>query len=229
MSSALRGKSPSNRDYPTSDGRPVAETDFHRDLLLDLIETLQHYYAHDEQVYVSGNLLVYYVPGERFRYVSPDVFVVKGVPKGHRLNFLTWEEGKGPDVVIELTSSSTRDEDLKDKFMLYEQFLRVPEFFLFDPLNNYLDPPLCGFRFREGSYHPIRSLKGRLPSRELGLHLERAGKELRLFNPSTGKVLPTVQERIARVERVEAENERLRQEVEQLRRRVRGGNGAQPS
>ncbi len=25
--------------YPTSDGRPIAETDLHRDLMVDLIET----------------------------------------------------------------------------------------------------------------------------------------------------------------------------------------------
>ena len=59
-------------------------------------------------VYVSGNLLVYYVPGDRLRHLSPDVFVAKGVPKRERLNYLMWEEGKGPDVVIELTSSSMR-------------------------------------------------------------------------------------------------------------------------
>ena len=48
------------------------------------------------------------IDGNRRRRIAPDVFVVKGVPKGDRLNYLTWEEGKGPDVVIELTSRSTR-------------------------------------------------------------------------------------------------------------------------
>jgi Uma2 family endonuclease len=221
MSSAVKRKAPSNNDYPTSDGRPMAETDLHRDLMNELIDTLQQYYADDPQTYVSGNLLLFYVPGDRLRHLSPDVFVVKGVPKRPRLNYLTWEEGKVPDVVIELTSSSTRDEDVKDKFMLYERTLRVPEYFLFDPMGDYLDPPLRGYRLRQGSYRAIRAAKGRLSSRVLGLHLERVGKTLRLFDPVAGKLVPTPKERI---EQVEAENERLRQEVEELRRRLRGGN-----
>ncbi len=237
MSSAVRGKPPSNKDYPTSDGRPVAESDFHRNLLFDLVHALEARYADDSQVYVSGSLLVYYVPGERFRYVSPDVFVVKGVPEHDRINYLTWEEGKGPDLVIELTSSSTRYEDVQDKFMLYERTLRVPEYFLFDPMGDYLDPPLRSYRLRQGSYRAIRATKGRLPSRVLGLHLERVGRVLRLFDPATGKLLPTPTESIrqaqvqaeraeARVEHAESEMERLREELEALRRRLGGGNGS---
>jgi len=61
MSSVIPQHTRSN-DYPTTDGRPMAETDLHRDLMVDLIRTLQAYYQADEQVYVSGNLLVFYVP-----------------------------------------------------------------------------------------------------------------------------------------------------------------------
>ncbi len=196
MSSVVRGKAPSNKDYPTSDGRPMAETDLHRKLMHELINTLDAYFASDPTVYVSGNLLLFYIPGDRLRHLSPDVFVVRGVPKRDRLNYLTWEEGKGPDMVIELTSSSTRDEDVKDKFMLYERTLRVPEYFLFDPFGDYLDPPLRGYRLRQGSYHAIRAVKGRLPSRVLGLHLERVGKKLRLFDPLHNRLLPTGEERV---------------------------------
>src|SRR5689334_24521136 len=128
-------------DYPTTDGRPMAETDLHRDLMVDLILTLQAHFA-QEPVYVSGNLLVFYVPGDRRRHLSPDVFVVKGVPKHRRDNYLIWDEGRGPDLVIELTSASTRDEDIGHKMALYRDELRVPEYFLFDPKLDSLDPPL---------------------------------------------------------------------------------------
>ncbi len=30
--------------YPTTDGKPMAETDLHRDLMVALIQTLQYYY-----------------------------------------------------------------------------------------------------------------------------------------------------------------------------------------
>jgi Uma2 family endonuclease len=202
--------------YPTSDGKPMAETDWHRDLMLVLIQVLKAFYARDPRVYVSGNLLIFYVPGNRRKPLAPDVFVVKGVPKHDRPNYLLWEEGKGPDVVIELTSSSTRSEDVKRKFRLYQDALKVPEYFLFDPLGDYLDPPLQGYRLRKGLYEPIRVVKGRLPSQVLGLHLERNGKELRLYDPAAGQWLPTPEERLTRAE---SENARLRQELEEFRRR----------
>src|SRR5262249_31781648 len=109
--------------YPTSDGRPMAETDWHRQSMTDLIETLKAFFFTRPLVYVSGNLLIFYVPGDRLRHLSPDVFVVKGVAKHERPNYVVWEEGKAPDLAIELTSASTRDEDIKDKFTLYQNVL----------------------------------------------------------------------------------------------------------
>lgn len=220
-------------DYPTSDGRPMAETDQHRELMVELIKTLQAWYAADPMVYVTGNLLLFYERGNRRRHLSPDVFVVKGVPKQLRPNYLTWEEGKGPDVVIELTSSSTRHEDVTRKFERYQSTLRVPEYFLFDPLGDYLDPPLRGYRLRQGKYGAIRPVQGRLPSKVLGLHLERHGSQLRLYDPTTKQWLPTTAETIAESDQArrqaeqaqqeaEAETERLRHEVEELRRRLNG-------
>jgi Uma2 family endonuclease len=248
MSTAEHLAVPPKNDYPTSDGRPMAETDRHRVLMLDLIKTLEAHYANNPMVYVSGNLLVYYVRGNKRRHLSPDVFVVKGVPKHERLNYLVWEESKGPDVVIELTSSSTRREDTKKKFDLYQDRLRVPEYFLFDPFGDYLTPPLQGNRLRQGVYAPIKLVAGRLPSKVLGLHLEQQGPSLRLFDPDTELLLPTLDERIARVElgweraelaqqraelaqqqaelallRTQVENERLRREVEDMRRRLGEG------
>ena len=104
--------------YPTSDGRPFAETDWHREIMTDLIEVLKTYYSADPHVYISGNLLVYYVPGNTRRRIAPDVFVVKGMPNHPRPCYLLWEE-KNPNLVIEVTSSSTRSEDMKKKFLLY--------------------------------------------------------------------------------------------------------------
>jgi Uma2 family endonuclease len=251
MATAASTPVPWKNGYPTSDGKPMAETDWHRDLMNVLIQTLQVWYAQQQRVYVSGNLLLFYERGSRRRHVSPDVFVVKGIAKHPRPNYLLWEERKGPDVVIELTSSSTRREDVVGKFRLYQDTLRVKEYFLFDPLGDYLNPSLQGHRLRGGQYHPIRTVAGRLPSRILGLHLERAGRELRLYDPGAERWLPTPLERadaaeaahefaerereIAERERQaaeiarqqsEADNERLRQEMAALRRRLAKGNGA---
>src|SRR3954453_23240268 len=126
--------------YPTSDGKPMAETDTHRRLRNALIEILMAFYQAQPRVYVSGNLLLFYEPGNRRRHVSPDVFVVRGVPHYQRPNYLVWEERRAPQVVIELTSSTTRKEDLRTKFQIYQDKLKVREYFLFHPLGDYLKP-----------------------------------------------------------------------------------------
>jgi Uma2 family endonuclease len=223
----IPAKAAEDLDYPTSDGKPMAETDWHRDLMMALIQTLSAYYADDPRVYVSGNLLVFYEPGNRRRHVSPDVFVVKGVEKRQRPNYLVWEERKGPEMVIELTSSSTRNEDIEDKYELYQDTLRVSEYFLFDPLGDYMRPQLQGYRLDRGRYRPIARKDGRLPSKILGLHLEGSDRDLRLYDPMADKWLPTPQEAAAEAETrarlLEEENERLRRELDDLRRRAPKG------
>jgi Uma2 family endonuclease len=204
-------------DYPTSDGRPMAETDWHRDLMTALIAMLKIRYAKVRRAYVSGNLLLYYVPGNKRRHVAPDVFVVRGISKRKRLYYLLWEEGKSPEMIIELTSKSTRKEDVDTKFMLYRDVLKVQEYFLFDPFAEYLKPPLRGYRLTDGEYLPIEPVAGRLPSEVTRLHLERDGTMLRLYDPATGRRLPTLEET---TDQFTAKNERLHHENESLRRRL---------
>jgi hypothetical protein len=153
----------------------------------------------------------------------PDVFVVKGVANYDRPNYLLWEEGKGPDVTIEITSSSTKREDVEEKFRFYRDTLRVKEYFLFDPLGDYLDPPMQGYRLRNGQYRRIRLVEGRLPSQVLRLHLERCGKEMRLYDPLTHRRLPTLLEMS-----LEAEQARLRAEAHsrQAEERIRQAEAA---
>ena len=213
-------------DYPTSDGRPMGETDLHRQDMMDVISTLEDHFAADPDVYVTGNLLLFYERGNRRKHVSPDVFVVKGAPKGPRDYYLLWDEPKGPDVVIEITSKTTRREDQKVKLALYRDLLRVGEYFQFDPTEDYLKPPMQGHRLIEGRYEPIEPVDGRLPSQVLGLHIERDGPELRLYDPSTGRRLLTRAERVEEATRratdAEAESARLRREIEDLRRQLPG-------
>jgi Uma2 family endonuclease len=183
-------------NYPTSDGKPMAETDFHRDVMVDLIEMLGDFYADDPMTYVSGDLLMFYERGNKRRHLAPDVFVVRGVPDRRRDNYLVWEEGKGPDLVVEVTSKSTRKEDLTTKRGLYRDVLRVAEYFLFDPLGEYLKPKLQGFRLVDGEYTTIEAADGRLPSDVTGLHLEASGESLRLYSPALGRWLPTATEKV---------------------------------
>ena len=217
MSRIIKPPVADDLDYPTTDGKPMAETDIHIVLMMALIQTLRALFADQPRVYVSGNILVFYERGNKRKHVSPDVFMVRGVPNHLRDNYLVWRERKAPQVVIELTSRTTRREDVGTKFALYRDVLKAKVYFLFDPGAEYLSPPLQGFRLRAGSYVPIRPVAGRLPSRVLGLHLERDGNQLRLWNRATRQRLLTPEE--AR-DQAEAEVERLRREIEELRRRL---------
>src|SRR4051794_6365212 len=103
MSTAPKSRLVRPVDYPTSDGKPMAETDLHRQDMVDLIETIDDHFAADPNVYVTGNLLLYYEEGNPRKSVSPDVFVVRGVPKlPPRDYYLLWLEGKPPELAIEI-------------------------------------------------------------------------------------------------------------------------------
>ena len=99
---------PSVVEYPTSDGKPLAETDLHfgpRDLCRPRPEDPLR--PTRRNVYVGANMLVYDEPGNPHRHLAPDVFVVFGVPNHRRDLFKIWEE-KPPSFVLEVTSKSTR-------------------------------------------------------------------------------------------------------------------------
>ena len=208
--------------YPESDGQPMAESDVHRDLMIDLIAMLREYFHDDPQVYISGNLFLYYQEGNPRRVVAPDVFVVKGVPGGRRRIYKLWEEGRPPDVVFEVTSPSTRGEDLRTKHALYAR-LGVTEYFLFDPLDEYLRPPFQGYRLEQGQYRPLRPAEdGSLWSAVLGLELRPHGERLRLFDPESQRWLPLPEEETAarRAAEVQATTAEARAAVEADARQV---------
>jgi Uma2 family endonuclease len=221
----LKPKSFPSNDYPTSDGKPMAETDDHRKLMIELIQTLDEFFAAVPDVYVTGNLLLFYEKGNKRRHVSPDVFVVRGVEKAQRPNYLMWKE-KTPDVVIEITSKTTRREDANKKWDLYERVLKVKEYYLFDLKEEYLKPSFQGYRRSRGKFIPIECVAGRMPSELLGLHLERVGEKLRLWNPATGERVQTPAEQLAletqrayqAAERADFEEERAQMEKERADR-----------
>ncbi|HVR97611.1 MAG TPA: Uma2 family endonuclease [Thermoanaerobaculia bacterium] len=212
---------PLERDviYPESDGRPMGESDLHRDEMWDLVYVLQRYYAGSPDVYVTGNLFFYYRQGDPRSVICPDVCVVKGVSKHRRRIYKLWEEGQSPSFVIEVTSESTRREDLEDKKLRYAQ-LGVDEYFLHDPYGEYLRPRLQGLRLQGGRYLPIEPASdGSLLSQVTGLTLRVEGHLLRLVETATGTPLLFAQEAVEseQAARLEAEA-RLRQVEEQLAR-----------
>jgi Uma2 family endonuclease len=203
--------------YPESDGKPLGETEIHRQEITDAIETLRDYLRERADVYVGGNMFLYYEEGRPERSVVPDVFVVKGVSKQVRRIYQLWKEQPAPCFIIEVTSKSTRREDEREKLELYAR-LGVAEYFLFDPFAEYLKPPLRGYRLANGVYAPIApDADGALQSRELGLLLLRENGSLRLIDLASNERLLKPFENAQARRAAEAELARLREELERLK------------
>jgi Uma2 family endonuclease len=205
-------------DYPDSDGLPMAESDAARDYLIYGVEALGIYFQDDSQVYVSGNIFVYYEEGNPKSVVSPDVLVVMGVEKKQRRSYKTWEEGdKFPDFVLEITSKSTVHEDQGAKKGLYAH-LGAKEYFQYDPTSDYLKPALQGFRLIEGNYLAIPAQISddaiALFSQVLGLELRLENGEMRFYDPKTSKKLRSHSESEQALK--ESEQARLKAEQETL-------------
>jgi Uma2 family endonuclease len=213
---------PTQAELPCDDGVPM-ETQRHQVQMELLIDPLSLWLAERSDGYVGGNMFVYYSLAQvRNRNFSGlDFFAVLGVPKGERRSWVVWEEGKGPDVVVELLSESTAEFDKTDKKQIYQNQLRVPEYFWFDPFN---PDDWAGFFLQHGDYQPIiPDPQERLISQSLELALVRwqgiyKGIEatwLRWAN-LTGELLPTSEE-IAEREQRRAEREQQRAERERQR------------
>ena len=204
-------------EYPESDGKPMAETDIHIRELTNTRATLADFFREASDVYVSGNLLLYYEEGNPAASVSPDVFVVKGVPKGERRTYRVWVEKRPPLVVFEFTSRSTRLEDSGNKKALYAM-LGVREYFVCDPLGEYLEPPLQGFVLERGEYRRLPAESdGSVMSDELELRLKLEGNQLRLCVAATGERLLTPAEAQEKAREAEQKLAQAQEEIERLK------------
>ncbi len=209
--------------YPTSDEKPMAETDKHAELMMYARQALKTYFNDRPDVYVSGNNFVFYEEGNPKARVSPDAYVVFGSMPELRDSYMAWkEDGRLPDVVFEFTSRKTQREDTDSELPLYERVLRVPEYFLFDPTGDYLHPRLQGYRLTEGRYVRLELLDNRLHSEKLGLDLVQSGEKMRFYDPIRNTFLPTAleQAKLVDAETRRAESETRRAEDEAAARRA---------
>ena len=183
--------------YPSSDGQPLAENDWQLWAILDAIAVLDERFSDRPDVYVSGDLLIYYEEGNPRKRVAPDVFVVFGAAKHHRMIYKLWDEPKAPDFVLEVASENTWQQDEGPKRALYAE-RGIREYWMFDPRDEYFDPPLQGLTLEDGAYRPLpaRVEGGRrvFRSEVLELDLRIQGGRLWLRDPATGQDLRTLRD-----------------------------------
>ena len=222
--------------YPSSDGAPMAETEWQYTPLTETVSTLRVRYHHRHDVYVGGDMLLYYRINRNDISVAPDVFVVFGANGTHpRDSWILWREGKAPDFIMEIASSSTWRRDATEKRRIYAD-IGVTEYVRFDPTGHYFTPPLIMETLRGTDYQeqPVTTdAAGILRGYSSALKLELCvtpSLELRLYDPATAEWLRNHQEtetarRAAEIARrasddarrvAEAENARLREELRRL-------------
>ncbi|MBO3457528.1 Uma2 family endonuclease [Aetokthonos hydrillicola Thurmond2011] len=210
---------PTQAELPYDDGVPM-ESERHKAQMDLLIDGLSPWLAERADGFVGGNMFVYFslaqVKNQDFR--GPDFFAVLEVPKGERRSWVVWEEGKAPDVVIELLSNSTAQQDKNEKKLIYQNQLRVSEYFWFDPFK---PDDWAGFFLKQGIYQPLNfNEQNQLVSQSLNLALQLWQGTYKGIDATwlrwariKGELLLTYEEQ----ERSRAEQERLRAEQERSR------------
>jgi Uma2 family endonuclease len=210
-----------------TDGEPL-ESPWHRAAINLLIDVVVWLYRGRKDYFVGGNMFVYFGKQQaRQRYYrGPDFFFVKDTDRTRaRLYWWVFEEdGKFPDVIIELLSPTTAKEDRTTKKAIYEKTFRTPEYFCYDPATRQLE----GWRLAEAGYQPIApDDRGRLWCEELGVWVGTwdgpfQGCDttwLRFFAPD-GQLLqtePEAERRRAEAEKQQAHAERQQAEAERQR------------
>jgi len=223
--------------YPDCDGEPMSESDATRDYLIYCVEVLRLYFHSRRNIYVSGNLFIYYQEGSPRAVFSPDVFVIFGVSHRQRRSYKTWQEGgKLPSFVMEITSFTTQKQDETEKPQLYAS-LGVQEYFQYDPTADYLKPQLKGSHLVNGTYQPLpmETTADGVPfihSPVLGLDLQLVTadplslavvplpKELRFYDPQTSLRLLNRQETEQAKEKAEQERDLAQHQLEEERQRA---------
>ena len=222
-------------EYPSSDGEPMSENQWQYVAMTDTVSALANHFIHRPDVFVAGDLLVYYRMNDNATRVAPDVFVVFGATgKNLRDSWIVWrEEGKTPDFVMEVASPSTWQRGASEKRDIYAG-IGVAEYWRFDPTGDFFTPELVGETLVEGQYREMpleRDSEGRLWGRSAVLGLDiyvLPGLELRLYDPATGQWLLTPRESeegrleaVAALQESEISRQQLEDENERLREQLR--------
>ncbi len=191
---------PTQDDLPCDDGIPM-ETPRHAFQMWLLIDALQGWLRARGNGFAGGNMFLYYSLEQiRHRdFMGPDFFVALDVPLGERKSWVIWEQGRGPDLVVELLSDSTARYDKTGKMALYAQQVRVPEYYWYDPYN---PDDFAGFSLGGDRYQPLPfDSQGRIHSPTMnlclgrweGIYLDVEAVWLRWFT-ADGELLPNKDE-----------------------------------
>ena len=218
---------------PDTDGVPL-ETPWHYAQIGLLIAMLYCRFRGRTDFYAGGNMFIYYSREQAMNrdYRGPDFFFVNDVDGTRPRRFwAVWQEGgRFPDVIVELLSPTTAQEDRTTKRRIYERIFGTNEYILYDPDTRQLEGHRLGARRRYQAIAPDE--RGWLWSEELqlwigfweGTYLNVTGRWLRFYD-AEGRLVPIdaeVEKQCA--DAAEAEIARLKEQLAQ-----RGGAAPESS
>lgn len=198
---------------------PPLESYLHLKQILLLLSGLEWFWRDRNDFFAAGNLTIYYSPrqikSQDFR--GPDFFVVLGTERKPRKSWVVWaEDGKYPNLIIELLSSSTAKVDRGEKKLIYQNTFRTPDYFWFDPHTLEFQ----GFHLVDGEYQNLQpNEKGLLWSQQLQLCLGVYQEQLRFFTPEGELILSPEETATTTQEQLEMErqkNEKLAAKLREL-------------
>ncbi len=163
---------PTQDELPYDDGVPM-ESERHRLQKELLINSLAPWLEQHGGGYVSGNMFIHFSRQQLQNngFKGPDVFVVRGVSRVERKSWVVWKEDRSPGIVIELLSEGTASIDKGEKKTIYQNQLKVGEYYWFDPFNS---EDFVGWALEQGVYRKkALDVKNRLICQQLELALVR--------------------------------------------------------
>ena len=198
---------------------------------------LPEHFGHEDTTIVTGEAYISRAPtSSRQGLFHPDLLIAFNVDPeagSDRNGYVTSEQGKPPDFVLEIASPTTGRRDVTVKRDGYAA-LGIPEYWRFDDSGGrHHGVPLAGDRLVDGVYQPIpieriddRTHQGY--STVLDLHLRWEDGRLGWYDPATGRHIPRFRDerdranaeqeaRIqaeARAERAEARARELEAEIQ---------------
>ncbi len=197
--------------YPEQRLNDIGETSIHIKLITNLLQTLLQFLHTHQDIFLSGNMNLYYEEGKPNKWYAPDLLIAFGVPNHERSSYQVWKEKVFPQVIIEIASERTWENDVSEKYKFYSEN-GVEEYYILDPEFAYLPAPMLAFHRQNGRLLSANIENNRIFSPRLGLQIVRIENNFRLFNPNTEKFLLTLEEAQAELERLQAEIERLKSE-----------------
>ncbi|MEL0594484.1 MAG: Uma2 family endonuclease [Planktothrix rubescens PR223] len=195
------------------------ESTLHYLQLALLVSCLDWLWKDRTDYFIGANLTIYFsrqqLRNRDFR--GPNFFLVRNTSKRPRKSWVVWEEeGKHPDLIIELLSNSTAETDKTTKKSLYQDQFRTQEYFWFSPD----DLELTGFKLIGQEYQVIiPNQQGLLASEVLGLFLGIYQEKLRYFTPE-GDLVPTPEEAALQAENRANEAENRANEAQNRAKRL---------